>query len=204
MRRRDITQTILRPLRKGVIVRGPNALVVILLLGILVSGPDAFARPAPDLRSETALDSEWISVGERLPDLSVLDLDGRKIRLSSFLGRVLLLNFTVSWCGGCEDQAPQLRHVFEEFHARGLEIVGISYDLNRSQTEAFRRKHSIPWPIEYTGKGFWKNRLGRMFQVDDTGAVLLINPQGVLEGDFRDLTALRGRLDELLARHPTN
>ena len=143
-------------------------------------------------------------VGDVVPDLLIEDMDGDSLRLSAFLGKVVLLSFSVSWCDECNNQAPQLRAIFDEYHDRGLAIVGISYDTDRISAETFRRVHAIPWPIEFTGQGFWKNRLGRLFHVTDTGAILFVNPSGILEGDFRDLTHLRERLDQILpARGPT-
>src|SRR6266850_969511 len=165
-------------------------------LGFLLA---ILANPSPAVAEQQDL---WgppsFTTGDTLRDLAIEDMEGNHIRLSSYRGKVLLLNFWVSWCGECDEQAPLLLEIFEKYHPRGLDIVGITYDKDRAQADAFRRKHAIPWPIEFTGKGFWKNRMGRAFHVDDTGAILLIDTKGILEGDFRDLSRLQHRLDQLL------
>ena len=164
------------------------------------------ARPAlPSGPSAARVEALWgpasAKVGEAAPEVAIRDMDGREIRLSSFRGKPVLLSFLVSWCGECDEQAQPLSALFREYRDRGLEIIGISYDTDRASAEAFRREHRIPWPIEFTGRGFWMNRIGRAFHVTDTGTILLINPDGILEGDFSDLFRLRRRLDQILPVH---
>ena len=183
-------------------------LAILLFLGFLPSAIPMLQALVNPALAAGSIEDRWgpatTKVGDAVPDLVIEDMDGHSLRLSELLGRVVLLSFSVSWCDECNDQAPQLRAIFDDYHDRGLAIVGISYDTDRASAETFRRKHAIPWPIEFTGQGFWRNRIGRLFHVTDTGAILLVNPSGILEGDFRDLTRLRERLDQiLLARDPT-
>jgi len=133
--------------------------------------------------------------GEVAPDFLLQDMDGRVVRLSSLRGKTVLLDFWASWCGGCEAQAPKLKEIYDAYHARGLEILGISYDTDRAAAEKFRQKHALPWPVEFTGRAFWENRIGRLYGEGDAGAILVVNPDGILEGDFSDLPRLRDRLD---------
>jgi len=44
---------------------------------------------------------------------------------------------------------------------------------------------------------FWENRIGRLYGEGEVGTILLIDPDGVLEGDFSDLSRLRDRLDAI-------
>jgi thiol-disulfide isomerase/thioredoxin len=126
-------------------------------------------------------------------------MDGRDLRLSDLGGKAVLLSFWVSWCGECNAQVPGLEQLFDTYRTRGLRIVGISYDTDRTKAEIFRREHRIPWPLDYTGRGFWENQLGRMFHVEDTGTILLVR-DGVLEGGYRDLGQLSERLEKILLR----
>jgi thiol-disulfide isomerase/thioredoxin len=162
--------------------------------------PARLALPAA-ARAEALWGPARVKVGEAAPDFAIRDMDGRDTRLSLFLGKTVLLSFWVSWCGECNEQADSLRDVFRDYHNRGLEIIGISYDTDRASAEAFRRGHGILWPIEFTGRGFWKNRIGRAFRVTDTGTILLINRDGILEGEFSDMLRLRRRLDQIIPVH---
>lgn len=166
-----------------------------LVLGGLPPGSVACGAARAPVRDPWG--TPLVRAGDHVPDLPIRGLDGRDLRLSGLGGRVVLLSFWVSWCGECQDQAPALRRLFDTYRTRGLRIVGISYDSDRTKAEMFRREHGIPWPIDYTGRGFWENRLGRMFHVEDTGTILLVR-DGVLEGAYRDLGQLGERLGKLL------
>jgi thiol-disulfide isomerase/thioredoxin len=62
-----------------------------------------------------------------------------------------------TWCPNCHDEAPLLQSLYAQYHARGLEIVGLSYeyvdDRARSQRliEVYRRKYSIEFPLLQVG-----------------------------------------------------
>jgi len=74
-----------------------------------------------------------------------------------FHGKVVLLDIFGTWCPNCHDEAPVLEGLYRQFHARGLEIVGLSYeyvdDRARSQRllEVYRRKYSIGFPMLLVG-----------------------------------------------------
>lgn len=48
---------------------------------------------------------------------------GNDFNLESFRGKVILLNFSAMWCGPCRREAPELVGIYNQYHARGLEIV---------------------------------------------------------------------------------
>ncbi len=54
--------------------------------------------------------------------------DGRKIDLSAFAGRVVLVNFWASWCAPCVAELPALARVQQEFSAEGLQVAAVSID----------------------------------------------------------------------------
>jgi len=66
---------------------------------------------------------------------------------------------------------------------------------DRAAAENFREKYGVEWLVEFTGRAFWENRIGRLYGEGEVGTILLIDSDGVLEGDFSDLSRLRDRLD---------
>src|SRR2546427_189553 len=59
------------------------------------------------------------------------DLDGHPVSLSDpkFKGKVVLVEVFGSWCPNCNDQAPVLEELYRKYHDRGLEIVGLAYEM---------------------------------------------------------------------------
>ncbi|HYQ88253.1 MAG TPA: TlpA disulfide reductase family protein [Candidatus Binatia bacterium] len=179
-------------MRRTVAITLRGAFCLQLILGGLPAACAAARAPVRD-----PWGNPLVRAGDPVPDLPIRDLDGGTLSLSDLGGRVVLLSFWVSWCGECHDQAPLVQQLFDAYRTRGLRIVGISYDTDRTKAETFRRDHEISWPIDYTGRGFWENQLGRMFHVEDTGTILLVR-DGILEGGYRDLEQLRKRLEKIL------
>jgi len=87
------------------------------------------------------------------------DLDGRPLSLADprFTGKVVLVDIFGSWCPNCNDQAPLLEELYAKYHLRGLEIVGLAYEMTGvpSRDALFVRKyaerHQVAYPLLLAG-----------------------------------------------------
>jgi thiol-disulfide isomerase/thioredoxin len=89
-----------------------------------------------------------IAPGHRkpFPALAGTTLDGAKLDLASFKGRVMVVNVWGSWCGSCEAEAPYLEHAYETFKDKGVQFVGIDTRDNTGQAQAFVKEKQISYP----------------------------------------------------------
>jgi peroxiredoxin len=62
------------------------------------------------------------------PDFTVRSLGGRTVHLRDLRGKVVVVNFWATWCGGCKVEIPHLVETYQRLHGQGLEIIGISMD----------------------------------------------------------------------------
>ena len=85
------------------------------------------------------------------------DLKGDTINTRKLKGKVVLIDFWATWCGPCTAEVPNLVSVYQKYHEKGFEILGISLDRSRSQLVSFLEDHKMNWPQYYDGKG-WKIR----------------------------------------------
>ncbi|HET7504666.1 MAG TPA: TlpA disulfide reductase family protein [Kofleriaceae bacterium] len=71
--------------------------------------------------------------------------------LNKYKGRPTLAIMFGTWCSSCNDAFPFLTQLYAKYHPRGLEVLGVAFDLsedekrNLAELERFRAKHSIPW-----------------------------------------------------------
>jgi thiol-disulfide isomerase/thioredoxin len=87
------------------------------------------------------------------------DLDGHSVSLTDerFRGKVVLVDLFGSWCPNCNDQAPVLEDLYRTYHERGLEIVGLAYEMTgeRGRDAVYVRKyaerHRIGYPLLLAG-----------------------------------------------------
>jgi|ERR1700683_1821024 cytochrome c biogenesis protein CcmG/thiol:disulfide interchange protein DsbE len=62
------------------------------------------------------------------PDFDLRDASGKSVKLSDFKGKVVLLNFWATWCGGCKVEIPELIEFQNKYKDRGFEVIGVSND----------------------------------------------------------------------------
>ena len=87
-------------------------------------------------------DAPRAEVGERAPTFSSVDLDGGRVRLEDFRGRLVLLNFWASWCGPCTEEFPRLKSV----HGDDVVVLGVVFDDSADAARSFVRAQGATWP----------------------------------------------------------
>jgi thiol-disulfide isomerase/thioredoxin len=76
---------------------------------------------------------------------------------AQFRGKVVILSIGGSWCPNCHDEAPFLSELYKDYHARGLEIVGLMFEndpdskLSRPRVQSFIKRHGVQYPMLLAG-----------------------------------------------------
>ncbi|WP_299227747.1 TlpA disulfide reductase family protein [uncultured Psychroserpens sp.] len=73
------------------------------------------------------------NIGKIAPDFSGLTPRGRTLKLSDVKGRVTIIDFWASWSKPCRIENPKTVKIYNKYHDKGLEIIGVSLDGNRNQ-----------------------------------------------------------------------
>lgn len=79
-------------------------------------------------------------------DFKLKDIDGKEVALSSFKGKVVLLNFWATWCGPCKAEIPGFVELQEQYKDK-LTIVGYSVDDPADKAKAFAAEYKMNYPI---------------------------------------------------------
>lgn len=120
-----------------------------------------------------------IMLGKAFPDLEFESLAGDTINIGQMKGKVVLIDFWASWCGPCVYEMPAVVSIYEEYHGKGFEIVGISLDGDRSALERFMKSQGMKWPQYYDGRG-WDNRVSSHFGINSIPATVLLDREGIV------------------------
>ncbi len=116
-------------------------------------------------------------------------LQGPPFDLRRLRGKVVLVDFWATWCGPCVAELPHLREVYDRYHARGFEVVGVSLDFTRDKLAEYVKEQQIPWPqifFDAESKRGWANPLARRYGIHAIPDMILIDADGrVVSGALR-------------------
>src|SRR5215510_3879624 len=80
-------------------------------------------------------------------NFTLKDMDNRDVKLSSFKGKVLVIDFWATWCGPCKLEIPGFVDLQDRYRQQGLQFVGISVDDKLEQLKPYVAEYKINYPI---------------------------------------------------------
>ena len=80
-------------------------------------------------------------------DFTLTDVDGRRVRLAEYSGRVVLLNFWATWCAPCKTEIPWLNELHLRYRERGLVVLGVSVDEAVAKIRPFAQAMKMSYPV---------------------------------------------------------
>jgi peroxiredoxin Q/BCP len=88
-----------------------------------------------------------VEVGKKAPDFTLKDQDGKKHKLSNYIGKPVVLYFyPKDNTPGCTKEACSFRDNFASFRRKGIEVIGVSIDDEKSHTK-FKEKYDLPFTL---------------------------------------------------------
>lgn len=140
---------------------------------------------SPTLKTVDGGENGLITEGDRppAPELSGTTLDGERLDVADYKGKVVVLNFWASWCPPCRAEAPNLIEVAEQTEADGVQFIGVNVKNAKDEALAFERKQGVPYPSLHDQPGVLLTRFRKLVpQVPPT--TLLLDREGRIAGRF--------------------
>ena len=107
-----------------------------------------------------------VKIGQQVPDFSMTTTDGKTIRMADLKGKVLMLQFTASWCGVCHNEMPHIEaDIWKKYQNNPkFALYGIDLDEPKAKVEKFANEIPVTYPLALDPKG------GIFYQFAEKGA----------------------------------
>ena len=119
------------------------------------------------------------------PRITMKNLDGKKVTLDDYKGKVVFLNFWATWCGWCKREMPSMERLYEAFKDRGLEILAVDVRESPEKIKPFWEKYGLTFPALLDQSGM----ASMAFGVRGMPATFIIDRHGKVVGSapgYRD------------------
>ena len=122
-----------------------------------------------------------VKIGQQVPDFKMTTIDGKTIRMADLKGKVVMLQFTASWCGVCRKEMPQIEaEIWKKYKDNpNFALYGIDLDEPKDVVEKFAKQIPVTYPLALDPKGgifytFAEKNAGvtRNVIVDKTGKIV--------------------------------
>lgn len=95
-----------------------------------------------------------VKVGDEMPDFETKLTDGTLFKLSEQRGKVVMLQYTASWCGVCRKEIPYIeKDIWQKLNDKDFVLVGIDYKEKPEKANEFARQMNISYPLAYDESG---------------------------------------------------
>ncbi len=130
----------------------------------------------------TPVDETGLSVGDKIPNISLPSPDGKTMKLYKLKGKYVLVDFWASWCGPCRKENPNLVAAYRKYKGakfkdgKGFEIFSVSLDKSLGPWEKAIEADQLNWKYHVSDLKGWKSEVAKQFKIRSIPSNILIGP----------------------------
>lgn len=117
--------------------------------------------------------------GTKMYDFKLSDINGKKVSLTDFRGKYVLLDFWASWCEPCKGEIPYLKTASEKYGKKGLVVISITCDEKEDAWKKAVEREKMDW-IQLTAR---RSDVYKRYKINGIPRIMLLDKEGRLIGD---------------------
>jgi peroxiredoxin len=121
--------------------------------------------------------SAQVRIGQVAPEIALPNAQDSVVKLSSFRGKVVLLDFWASWCGPCRESIPSVVRLYKKYKDKGFEVLAVSIDSKKTEWKKAAKYFKLPYTSLLDPKG-WNAPVIDMYGINGIPATYLLDQEG--------------------------
>lgn len=134
------------------------------------------------------------ALGIRAPEISGEGLQGEKLTLTSFRGKVVVMVFWGAWCPICREQFPAEKELAKKYAGKPVALLGVNSDTERETAARLAKAEELAWP-SFFDEGSTRGPIARQWGIEFWPTVILLDHRGVIRYRFQGMK----KVDEAVA-----
>lgn len=162
-------------------------LIVRTIILLILGGAIAFALYA----NFTKDDLQKIEVGKKVPDFSLVDLNGEQHKLSDYKGKGVFLNFWATYCGPCEREMPFMNSQYLQYKDKDVTVLAVNIGESDLAVKKYTERLKLEFPILLDSEGEVNSTYGVVnlpatYLIDKDGKLVKVHTGQLREEDVKD------------------
>lgn len=195
--------------------KNPKAFISVLMLENMFYQPDAdiekikkiynsldktiqSTKPGKKI-SEKIASFNAAEIGKKAPDFSGPTPDGKTVTLKEVMGKVTIIDFWASWCGPCRKENPNVVALYNEYHDKGLNIIGVALD-KEGDSDKWKQAieaDKLTWP-QVSNLKYWNDPIAKKYNIQSIPAIYILDSNGIIVAKDLRGDQLKAKVKELL------
>jgi len=149
----------------------------LILIVVLVVGVGIFVWLQIEDSSFNPFGKPLLGKGVPAPNFTFPGLDGKKVSLADYKGKVVLLNIWATWCAPCVAEMPSMEKLYQELKDEDFELLAVSVDESGVEVVTpFMKKHKLSFPVLLDTQGDIKS----LYQLTGIPESFIMDKDGII------------------------